>query len=132
LIGTWLTQGFTLNASGDADGVFSFFDRYEWLPGGHFLAHTVTGQLGETLIQGLEVIGYEGRVLRATSYDSLGIVTHYKATLKGRHWSMVGEKERFSGRFHRTGDRLEGTWERRTGRGIWRPMTHVALTRIGM
>lgn len=84
LIGTWLTQGLTLNTAGDTDSVFAFFDRYEWLPGGHFLAHTVTGQLGETPLQGLEVIGYEGRVLRATSYDSLGIVTHYKATLKDR------------------------------------------------
>ena len=67
LVGTWLTQGFTLSSSGDAESAFTFFDRYEWLPGGHFLAHTVSGELGGTALQGLEIIGYHGTVLQATS-----------------------------------------------------------------
>jgi hypothetical protein len=121
LVGTWLTQGLTLSPSGQSENSFTFFDQYEWLPGGHVLAHTVTGELRGTPLQGLEIIGYHGRVLRATSYDSRGTVTHYQARLKGRTWSISGEKERFSGHFDKTGRQLEGRWERRPGRGHWRP-----------
>ena len=131
LVGTWLTQGTTLSASGDAESSFTFVDRYEWLPGGHFLAHTVSGELGGAALQGLEVIGYHGNMLQATSYDSRGVVTHYKARLTGLAWSLVGDKERFSGRFDRTGRALKGTWERRSGRRRWRPMMQVTLTRVG-
>ena len=110
---------------------FSFFDRYEWLPGGHFIAHTVNGELGRVSLQGLEIIGYDGRVLRATSYDSLGIVTHYRPRLKDRTWSLKGTKERFLGAFTSDNKRLDGVWERRNSHGEWHATMQVTLTRIG-
>lgn len=131
LIGTWLTQGLTLSAAGEVEDSFTFVDQYQWLPGGHFIAHHVTGELGTTPLRGLEIIGYDGKVLRATSYDSLGVVSHYTARLKGHIWSMTGTHERFKGRFSTNDRELQGTWERRARRGPWRPVMHVTLTRVG-
>jgi hypothetical protein len=131
LVGTWLTQGVMLSSSGEAESALTFVDRYAWLPGGHFLAHTITGELGGSALQGLEVIGYDGKVLRATSYDSQGLVSHYTARLRGKSWTMLGERERFAGRFDRSGRQLEGRWERRAARGLWRPMMDIVLTRVG-
>lgn len=131
LIGTWLTQGLTLSPSGEDADAFTFVDQYHWLPGGHFISHAVTGELGTTPLRGLEIIGYEGAALRATSYDSLGIVTHYTARLAGRDWSMTGTHERFKGRFSTDSRELQGRWERRTRTGPWRPVMQVVLTRVG-
>jgi hypothetical protein len=82
-------------------------------------------------LRGLEIIGYEGAVLRATSYDSLGIVSHYNARLTGRVWSMTGTHERFKGHFSKDGRELQGIWERRVRKGPWRPVMQVTLTRVG-
>lgn len=132
LIGTWVTEGVTLRGGEDADETFTFVDRYVWLPGGYFMAHTVTGELGSHSLQGLEIIGYEGATLRATSYDSVGVVTKYRAALRGRTWALTGEKERFKGSFTTDGKRLEGTWERRSRAGVWGAIMRVTLTRIGI
>lgn len=132
LVGTWVTSGVILKRGEPTEDSFTFVDQYAWLPGGHFIAHTVTGALGDTPLQGLEVIGYDGAVLRATSYDSLGVVTKYRVRLHGRTWSMIGEKDRFSGIFAVDGQRLEGKWERRMRGGVWQAIMRVTLTRIGV
>lgn len=129
-IGTWLTRGATLGRSGEPEDEFTFVDRYEWLPGGHFIAHTVTGEIGGAALQGHEVIGYDGATLRATSYDSSGTVTHYRCRMKGRGWTAAGERERFAGAFTADARRIDGAWERLV-RGTWRPALRVTLTRVG-
>lgn len=130
LIGTWITSGTMLKGDEQTADAFTFVDQYAWLPGGHFIAHSVTGELGTTPLQGLEIIGYDGAALRATSYDSAGVVTKYRARLQQRAWSLTGDKERFRGTFSVDGKRLEGTWERRA-RGVWKGFMRVTLTRVG-
>lgn len=132
LIGTWLTEGVTLRQGEPTGERFVFVDHYAWLAGGHFIAHTVTGELDGVALHGLEIIGYDGKVLCATSYDSQGVVTHYRARLTGRMWSMVSPRERFNGSFSPDGKRLAGEWERKTARGEWRATMRVTLTRISM
>lgn len=131
LIGTWITE-VELTARGEPTGERStFVDTYEWLPGGHFIAHKVNGEMKQDPLQGLEIIGYDGRVLRATSYDSAGKVTHYQPKLVRHSWSMLGDLEKFKGNFSRDWKRLEGSWERRNSRGQWHETMRVVLTRIG-
>lgn len=130
LIGTWLTEGVTVERGEDTNQSFTFFDHYAWLPGGHFIAHTVNGEIGGQSMRGLEIIGYEGRMLRATSYDSQGTVTHYRPKLDGLDWSLMGDKERFIGHFSPDGKRLEGIWERKA-RGNWNAFMRVSLKRVG-
>ena len=106
-------------------------DTYEWLPGGYFLLHRVDGTMGGHPVQALEVIGYdpERGDYFSQSYDNTGSTASYRARLEGERWQIIGERERFDGRFTEGGRVLRGRWERLAD-GRWVDWMTLSLTRV--
>ena len=125
LLGTWRTTG-ELWPTSDADPVpFTAEDRYEWLPGGHFLLHHVDAHMPERG-QALEVFRVEGDGYVAESYDSTGGHTVSRVDLDGSTLRISAATERFTGEI--AGDRVDGVWELREN-DVWRRWMSVSLVR---
>ena len=132
LAGKWITQG-TIRATEHAASLeLRAIDRYEWLPGGFFMLHKVDALIGNTVSQSIEVIGYDPQqaCYVTRSYDDLGTSDGFTARLKGRAWSIDGEKVRFKGAFNEGGSVLAGTWERRTDKKRWIPWMDIELRKV--
>lgn len=130
--GKWITQG-TIRATEDAASAeMRAIDRYEWLPGGFFLLHKVDALIGRTVSQSIEVIGYDAQqaCYVTRSYDDQGTTDGFTARLKGRAWSIDGERVRFRGAFDAGGSLLGGTWEQRSAEGQWTPWMDIELRKV--
>ena len=130
--GKWITQG-TIRATEDAASAeMRAIDRYEWLPGGFFMLHKVDALIAGTVSQSIEVIGYDAQqgCYVTRSYDDQGTSDGFTARLKGRAWSIDGEKVRFRGALDAGGLVLSGTWEQRSGRGRWSPWMDIELRKV--
>ena len=132
LAGKWITQGTIRATEYAAPSEMRAIDRYEWLPGGFFLLHKVDALIGSTVSQSIEVIGYDAKqaCYVTRSYDDHGTSDGFTARLKGRAWSIDGEKVRFKGAFDASGLVLAGTWEQRSGKGRWSPWMDIELRKV--
>ena len=130
--GKWITQG-SIRATDESASVdMRAIDRYEWLPGGFFMLHKVDALIGDTASKSIEVIGYDAEqaCYISRSYDDQGTSDGFTAQLKGRAWSIDGEKVRFRGAFNTSGSVLAGTWEQRSNRGRWSPWMDIELRNV--
>ena len=132
LAGKWITQGTIRAIEGAASAEMRAIDQYEWLPGGFFMLHKAAALIGGAVSQSIEVIGYDqAKACYVTrSYDDQGMSDGFTARLKGRTWSIDGEKVRFKGAFDAGGSILAGTWEQRSGEGRWSPWMDIELRKV--
>jgi Protein of unknown function (DUF1579) len=72
LIGRWKTEGSTREMPDAPAARIDAFDTYEWLPGGFGLLHVVDAQVGETKVEGAEIIGYDGQ-LHVVALDAIRV-----------------------------------------------------------
>ena len=107
-------------------------NQYEWLPGGFFMLHKTDALIGGAVSQSIEVIGYDAAqaCFVTRSYDDQGTSDVFTARLKGRAWSIDGEKVRFIGAFDADGSVLAGIWEQRIGEGRWSPWMDIELRKV--
>ena len=132
LSGTWRTEGNLIGVPEGSKSVLAAVDRYEWLPGLDLLAHYVAGHLGRTSIASFEIWSYDRRrrAYASTSFDERGVVSTFKARLRGRQWTILGKTQRFRGAFSKDGLTLSGTWERKSRRK-WKPWLTITLSKAG-
>jgi hypothetical protein len=130
LIGVWKTEGWTREPELRIDAI----DTYEWLPGGFALLHRVDAHVGDEHVEGAEIIGYDPeRGAYLTQYFGSDGPAAYEATLEERDgvlvWSMQSDRDRFTGTFDDTGDRITGHWEQLEDDSAWRPWMDITLTK---
>ena len=132
LSGTWRTDGQLVGPPPGPRTTLTAVDRYEWLPGLDLLAHHVSGHLGPESVASFEVWAWDRRrrAYVSTSFDEHGTTSTFRATLRGRRWSVDGRTERFRGTFSADGATLSGTWDRKSGR-TWKPWLTITLRRTG-
>jgi hypothetical protein len=130
-IGTWNTSGEVLETEGAPATTLSATDTYRWLPGRHFIAHDVDARFGGDPARSMEVMGYDParRKYLARSYDDQGASELFEVALKGKHWSIIGESVRFSGKFDAKGNKLTGLWELKGKKAGWQPWIKLTLSR---
>lgn len=127
LLGEWTTSGLVWDAPESEPREFTASDRYEWMPGGHFLAHHVRARMGgDTEIIALEIGRVDGDGYLLQSYDNLGGYQESRAWMDGDQWTIRGEDERFTGTVAE--DSVDGVWERRLA-GEWVRWMEVRLVR---
>lgn len=130
-LGVWNTTG-EIEANGDEPaGVLTATDRYEWLPGKHFMLHTVDARMNGEPHRSIEIIGYdaERNSCVARSYDDGGATDEFLCALEGRSWRIVGETMRFSGAFAADDRTMSGAWELQDAEGEWARWMEITLTR---
>lgn len=130
-VGAWRTTGRIRATAGAAETWLDALDTYEWMPGGRFLVHHVRARMGEDEVHALEITGYDTRTGRFVlrSFDNHGGFATSYGELRGRHWTIVGDSERFAGRFSEDGERLTGSWEATQDGRTWRPWMDITLTK---
>jgi hypothetical protein len=132
-VGVWKTKGVIKNSPSGQPVKFKAKDRYEWLPGGHFLFHRFDADMPDGNIQGIEIIGYnpETGSYFMHSFDSQGNETVMQGRMDGDACTFVGESARFTGSFADGGRVLAGLWELRSGNGsAWEPWMDVKLRKV--
>jgi hypothetical protein len=132
-VGEWKTKGEIKNSPSGQPVKFKAKDRYEWLPGGHFLFHRFDADMPESNIKGIEIIGYspETGSYSMYSFDSLGNATVMQGRMDGETWRFVGENVRFAGSFDDGGKVFAGVWEMRSGDGsAWQPWMDIKLKKV--
>jgi hypothetical protein len=130
-IGVWNTTGEVFATDANPAGALVATDTYRWLPGKHFIVHDVDARFDGKPTRSMEVMGYDGakRHHFARSYDDTGISEVYVVELRGRRWTIRGEKLRFKGSFNASKTRLSGRWEMKTHKAGWDPWIELELVR---
>jgi Protein of unknown function (DUF1579) len=133
LIGSWKTEGQTIDASGAAPDQIDAIDTYERLPGGALL-HLVDARVGDQKVEGAELIGHDAdRNTYATQSFGTDGLTAYEASLteeaEGLTWRMQSKTTRFTGTFSEDGNVITGNWELQDDSGNWQPWMDITLTR---
>jgi len=110
-------------------------DTYEWLPGGAALLHLVDATVGETKVEGAEIIGYDpDREHYATLYFGTDGTTAYEADFTESEstlvWEMRSAGSRFRGSFDADGELITGHWELLIAESEWRPWMDITLTKL--
>jgi Protein of unknown function (DUF1579) len=135
LVGRWRTEGWTTETADASAARIEALDTYEWLPGRFGLLHTVDARVGDTHVEGAEIIGWEpARGAYVTRYFGSDGPNAYEASLADEGgvlvWTMRSEMDRFTGRFSDDRRTLTGHWERLDAEQHWRPWMEVTLTRL--
>jgi Protein of unknown function (DUF1579) len=134
LVGRWHTEGWTREEAGSPPERIDAIDTYEWLPGATALLHLVDATVGETKVEGAEIIGYEpDRGHYATLYFGTDGPAAYEADLteneSGLVWEMRSAGSRFRGSFDAGGRLITGHWELLIAGSEWRPWMDITLTK---
>jgi hypothetical protein len=108
-------------------------DTYDWLPGGSGLFHQVDGRVGDQLVEGAEIIGYDpDRAACVTECFGSDGPAAYEASLGeldgALTWTMRSKADRFTGTFSDDGDSVTRHWELLDG-STRRPWMDITLTR---
>ena len=133
LIGTWKTEGWTIEPSGAPAERIVATDTYEQLPGGALL-HLVAARVGDRQVEGAEVIGYDpARRGYVTQYFGSDRASAYVASI-GEYrgalvWAMASKNDRFTGTFNEDRTVITGRWEALDRDARWRPWMDITLTR---
>jgi hypothetical protein len=130
-IGTWNTTGEVFETEAGPAGTLSATDTYQWLPGKHFIVHTVDARFDGEPARSMEVMGFDASKQQhvARSYDDQGSTEVFVVTLQGRRYGIKGKTVRFSGGFDSQKNRLNGLWELKRGKAGWRPWIKLELVR---
>jgi hypothetical protein len=128
LAGTWRTEGQLVGAPSGSKTALAAVDRYEWVPGVDLLAHYVAGYLGRKSVASFEIWAYDRRrrTYASTSFNENGVPETFTGRLRGREWTIRGEKQRFRGTFSKDGFTLSGIWDQWSGRS-WKPWLAIVL-----
>jgi hypothetical protein len=129
LAGIWRTEGRTRDGA-----LVDATDSYAWLPGRHALLHRVDARVGDVVVEGAELIGWDPeRQAYVAQYFGTDGANRYEAHIRELSgvtvWRMCSERERFMGAISDDGTTIEGHWERRDGDAGWRPWMDVTLIR---
>jgi hypothetical protein len=136
LVGTWHTAGWTREEAGSSPERIDAIDKYEWLPGRASLLHLVDATVGESRVEGAEIIGFDpDRGHYATLYFGTDGPTAYEADLTETDgvlvWEMRSAGSRFCGSFDPEGGLIMGHWELMVAGSELRPWMDITLTRQG-
>lgn len=133
LVGRWKTEGWTRETPDSPAARIDAFDTYEWLPGGFGLLHVVDAKVGETKVEGAEIIGYDAdRRAYVTQYVGSEGSTAYEASLtddQGLVWRMRSATTRFTGTFSDDRAVITGYWELLADGGEWQRWMDITLTK---
>ncbi|MCR8843463.1 DUF1579 domain-containing protein [Paenibacillus sp. SC116] len=131
-VGKWNTEGIVKDAASGSTVTLKAMDTYEWLPGGYFLIHHVDGQMGDSEVKAIEMIGYDAasQMYITHSYDNQGNMNKYQAMLLDNNWTIAGQSERFSGRFSDDRMILTGEWKLLNESSNWEHWMDIKLTKI--
>lgn len=132
LVGRWHTQGWTREEAGTPSERIDATDTYEWLPGRAALLHLVDATVGETKVEGAEIIGFDpDRGHYGTLYYGTDGPTAYEADLTDTDgvlvWEMRSAGSRFRGSFDADGELITGHWELLVAGSEWRPWMDITL-----
>jgi hypothetical protein len=126
--GNWDTTGTLITKSGTVN--IAGTDHYAWLPGGHFLMHTVDVMMGEDRKQSVEIIGFD--TLSGTYpmhfYDDAGESGVMHGGFDEDYWLITSSELRFKGAFSDNNNTLTGSWEQYS-EGSWRKLMDIRLIR---
>lgn len=132
LVGAWTSTGRTVERPGAPPVAIEGTDVYEWLPGRHFLVHTVDVRVGGEQVDVLEVIGEPAAgTYTMRSFDNRGTVSAMSATVDGGVWTFTGDTERARLVIAPDGDSMAATWERRSDGGRWEHWMDMQFRRTG-
>ena len=134
LVGRWRTSGWTRERAGAPAMRIEATDTYEWLPGRVALLHRVDARVGDTRVEGAEIIGWvPERDSYVTQYFGTDGPNAYRATLTDEGgalvWRMRSASDRFTGTFSDDRETITGHWEQLADSRSWRPWMEVTLTR---
>lgn len=118
--GQWSTRG-TIRATADHPEInVAGSDRYEWLPGGFFMLHSVDVRIGDDRNQTTEIIGFDSasNSYHMQYFDNKGNSGVMKGTFLNGTWTFAGDSLRFTGQFSEDGNALSGAWEQQVN-GAW-------------
>jgi hypothetical protein len=133
LIGHWKTEGWTTEMPGAPAKRIDAVDTYERLPGGALL-HLVDARVGDTTVEGAEIIGYDAeRGTYGTQFFGGEDATRYEATLTEEDgalvWTMVSKRNRFRGTFNSERDFITGRWDVLDSDSEWQSWMDITLTK---
>jgi hypothetical protein len=134
LVGRWKTEGWTKDAPGAPASRIDALDTYEWLPGRFALLHRVDAHVGDTKVEGAEIIGYDpARRTYITQYFGSDGPNAYEASLTEEEgalvWRMRSGTDRFTGTFSDDGQMIRGHWELLDDDVRWEPWMEITLTK---
>ena len=128
LVGVWDTTITPIGPDGAAGEPSRAIDSYAWSANGLFLQHDVDATMDGQRILSMEILAVDPDTGRYTtrSYDADGTMNDFLAELDGRHWRLIGERQRFAGTLSADALELAGEWEQRGIKG-WAPLMRVML-----
>jgi hypothetical protein len=134
LVGRWRTSGWTREGAGAPAMRIEAIDTYEWLPGRVALLHRVDARVGDTRVEGAEIIGWvPERDSYVTQYFGTDGPNAYRAALTDEGgalvWKMRSASDRFTGTFSDDRETIRGHWEQLGDGGRWQPWMEVTLTK---
>jgi hypothetical protein len=94
-VGTWNSEGQAQESPYGPAGKVTAVDTFEWLPGSFFLSHKWDVKQGAAQIEGIEIIGFDGRNKAYTSrfFDSMGNSGTLRARVQGNAWTWTGDSD---------------------------------------
>ena len=130
IVGAWASRGQTVARPDEPSVTIEGTDVYEWLDGGHFLAHHVDVRVAGEQVSVLEVIGEpDGDGLLMRSFDNGGQAGIMRATLDDTGvWTFPGETERARLTVAPGGRSMTARWERPAAGG-WEHWMDMEFTR---
>jgi hypothetical protein len=92
-LGKWHTLGNIYDEKGNISGKVDSIDTYEWLPGECAMIHYANSKMGDTQIEGVEVIGYDPvrKAYFAPFFDNQGSAGWEEIKLDKETWTWNGE-----------------------------------------
>jgi hypothetical protein len=132
LVGQWRTGGRVVASNLGDEVDITGSDSYEWLPGGHFLLHTVNVSIGDEKVYNLEVIGYDPATQRYPTrfFDHQGNSGTYVATISNGVWTFSTEGARAMLVIDPAGSRMYAKWEKLDEDGAWQPWMEMEFTKV--
>lgn len=128
LAGTWDTSIILLESDGSDGEASQAIDTYFWMPNRQFLIHDVDAMMGGQHVRSTEIFGVDqaSRQFFSRSYDHDGSTNDFVSRIEGNDYAIIGQIQRFSGRFSENGRMLQGEW-RQFHEGDWRPFVRITL-----
>jgi hypothetical protein len=138
-VGRWTTEGHAYEGPFGPAADITAKETFEWLPGGLFLIHRLTGRLGDKDMACVEVIGADpsGEGYTVRSFYNDGTHNVWSAQLRDDNWTLSGAwpredkaiPVRCSAVFSDSDKSLSAKWEYSAGGAAWQPFWETRLVR---